>query len=269
MTPRHHINPIRESIKYLLLGTWPVTGGDIEDLALRRPKKELKTSWFKKLLVACTAATAAASTMMVSPINANANQISVTPGSAKVSSVSPEIIPSPATSIEEVVMPNGVTIHNSGQEAINAFSKLVNEYPKIWEDTGSAELPEENWTTIPLKSDWERRVSGMAKIYPLAAKDRELIDQTFDKLQDLGRLSYTTDCTPFSYPCFVVWKPTADGGRAGRAVIDIRGLNAITVPDAYPLPLQSEIIIAVRRLSINFSGGLHCLFLSMESASQR
>ena len=45
---------------------------DIEELALRRPKKEHKTSWFKKLLVACAAATAAA-TNLVSP-TATANQ---------------------------------------------------------------------------------------------------------------------------------------------------------------------------------------------------
>ena len=146
----------------------------------------------------------------------------------------------------EVILPSGVTIHDSGSEAIDAFSKIVNEFPTIWKDTGFAELPEENWMRIPLRSDWESKVSGKAKIYPLGAKDRKIVDDTFDKLHALDRMSYTTDSTPFSYPCFVVWRPMPDGTKGARAVMDIRGLNAITIPDAYPLPLQSEIIIAVR-----------------------
>lgn len=231
-----------------------VSGEDAEDLAIRRPKKEHKNSWLKKLLVACTA-TAAATTGILSP-TANLASISpkvapirseVTPISSEVGSISSGISPIslPAPS-PEVIMPNGVTIHNSSKEAVDAFSKLVNEFPTIWHDTGFATLPEENWMKIPLRSDWEDKISGKAKIYPLGAKDREVVDQTFDELQALGRLSYTTDSTPFSYPCFVVWKVMADGSKKGRVVVDIRGLNAITVPDAYPLPLQSEIIVAVR-----------------------
>ena len=37
-----------------------------------------------------------------------------------------------------------------------------------------------------------------------------------------------------------------DGTRKGRAVVDIRGLNAITLPDIYALPLQVELISAVK-----------------------
>ncbi len=98
---------------------------------------------------------------------------------------------------------------------------------------------------IPLKTDWESRIPGKAKIYPLGTKDRALVDETFDKLHEAGKLSWTEGSTPFSYPVFCVWR-TIDGERKGRVVVDIRGLNAITQPDVYPLPLQTEIISAVR-----------------------
>lgn len=98
---------------------------------------------------------------------------------------------------------------------------------------------------IPLQSDWEKRVDGKAKVYPLGTKDREFVT-TFDELHSLGQMSWTKTSTPFSYPCFVVWKTLPSGERKGRVVVDIRGLNNLTIPDAYPLPLQSDIIFAVR-----------------------
>lgn len=81
-------------------------------------------------------------------------------------------------------------------------------------------------------------------MYPSGTKDRELVDETFGKLHDAGKLSWTQGSTPFSYPVFCVWK-TINGERKGRVVVDIRGLNAITQPDVYPLPRQTEIIAAV------------------------
>lgn len=57
---------------------------------------------------------------------------------------------------------------------------------------------------IPLVSNWEEKISGKAKVYPLGAKDKEFVDKTFDKLQALAQLSWTDFATLFSYPCFVV-----------------------------------------------------------------
>ena len=33
--------------------------------------------------------------------------------------------------------------------------------------------------------------------------------------------------------------------RKGQVVVDVRSLNSVTLPDAYPLPLQADIIHAV------------------------
>lgn len=60
-----------------------------------------------------------------------------------------------------------------------------------------------------------------------------------------GRLKWSDEDTSFSFPVFVVWK-TSNGVRKGRAVVDIRGLNDIIVPDAYLVPLQEEIINDLR-----------------------
>ena len=89
-------------------------------------------------------------------------------------------------------------------------------------------------------------MSGKAKVYPLGLKNRKLVDDTFDELHSQGRLSWTKENTPFSYPVFVVWKTLANEQRKGRVVVDIRGLNQLVVPDAYPLPLQADIISAVK-----------------------
>lgn len=59
-------------------------------------------------------------------------------------------------------------------------------------------------------------------------------------------MEWNTESTPFMYPCFVVWRNLPDGTRKGRVVVDIRALNSITVPDAYPVPSQTEILAELR-----------------------
>ena len=146
---------------------------------------------------------------------------------------------------QEVKTENGITIHNANPNLTGRFIKLINDYSIIWTDQGFATLPESEWMRIPLK---ENSSSDSIKptVYPLGIRDRELVDQTFDELHRKGRLQWTTQGTPWSYPCFVVWKLGPDGVKKGRVVVDVRKLNAMSVPDVYPLPLQSDIIGAVR-----------------------
>ena len=44
---------------------------------------------------------------------------------------------------------------------------------------------------IPLHSDWELKISGKAKVYPLSTRDQDLVDKTFNKLHQQGQLSWT------------------------------------------------------------------------------
>lgn len=42
---------------------------------------------------------------------------------------------------------------------------------------------------ILLKSDWQSKVSGKAKDYLLSMKNKKFVDQTFDKLHKLVKMS--------------------------------------------------------------------------------
>ena len=55
---------------------------------------------------------------------------------------------------------------------------------------------------------------------------------------------YVTKPTPFVYLVFVVQR-IVKGQQKGRVIIDLRALNRITVPNNYPLLLQSEIIVVL------------------------
>ena len=96
--------------------------------------------------------------------------------------------------------------------------------------------------TIPLVENWEKKYKpGQARIYPVGKADQELIDKTFDELHRQKRLRWTTQSTPFSFPCFVVWKRVSETEKKGRVVVDIRALNHITMP--------VHILFQLRRIS--------------------
>ena len=99
---------------------------------------------------------------------------------------------------------------------------------------------------IPLRSNWEDKALKTARVYLIGEDSKRVINETFDKLYKQGRIEWSTNSTPFSYSIFVVWTMRPDGTRKGRAVVDIRGLNAITLLDIYALPLQVELISAVK-----------------------
>lgn len=96
---------------------------------------------------------------------------------------------------------------------------------------------------IPLVSNWETIYKpGTAQVYASGHANRAVIDKTMDELHDRGRVEWTRHHTPLSFPVFVIWKIDSDSNRKARMVVDIRVLNSITVPDAYPIPLQSDIL---------------------------
>lgn len=139
----------------------------------------------------------------------------------------------------EHVLPNGITVYGSSPEEASQIASVAMEFPEIWTDQGTTvDIPEEEWMPIPLKPGVE---SKPARVYPVGQKDREVIDETFDKLHKQGKMTWSNQPTKYSYPCFVVWRDTP-AGRKGRVVVDIRGLNKITESDSYPMPLQSDVI---------------------------
>ena len=146
----------------------------------------------------------------------------------------------------ETITANGITIYRDSASQTELAS-VAESYPSLWTDDGSTvAVPPEQWMPIPIKQG--AKVDA-AKVYPVGPKDREFIDEVFNKLHSQGRMEYTTKPTPHSYPVFVVWrtllKPGQPPMRKGRVVVDIRGLNKITDSDSYPMPLQADITSAV------------------------
>ena len=105
---------------------------------------------------------------------------------------------------------------------------------------------------ISLKFDWKSRVSNKIKMYSLDAKNRALIDETFDNLHVVDKMCWINEFTFFFYSMFCVWKLDVDNQRKNRIVIDIRNLNVIIQSNVYLLSLQNEIIMIVRNCDYIF-----------------
>ena len=146
----------------------------------------------------------------------------------------------------ETVLDNEVNVYRDAA-AVRQIVDLVAEYLRIWESQGFVYIPPKRWRIIPLKPSWESNVSAIKpQIYPLGNKARRVVNNTFDEMYKQGRLEYTTDLTPFSFPVFIIYKTNLHDKRKCRVVVDIRKLNNLVLPDSYPLPLQSKIIANVQ-----------------------
>lgn len=112
---------------------------------------------------------------------------------------------------------NGVTIHGAANsEAVGHLTQIIQAYPRLWEDHGNiVDVPEPNWMPIPLIDDRQLKYTCKAKVYPLGKADKDEVDKEFDKLQEQGKLEWSNQPTPFSYPCFVIWRIMSDGSRKG------------------------------------------------------
>ena len=147
---------------------------------------------------------------------------------------------------QEYTTPTGITVYGTESSAA-ALAEVAESYPSLWTEDGSTvKLPPDEWMPITLQPDATVQPS---KVYPVSQADKDFIDKEFDKLQAQGKLEYTTQPTPYSYPVFVVWRTVYHPGRPperkGRVVVDIRGLNKITELDTYPMPLQADITALV------------------------
>ncbi|TAQ83100.1 hypothetical protein B7494_g8576 [Chlorociboria aeruginascens] len=142
----------------------------------------------------------------------------------------------------ERVLQSGVTVYGDN-DAAHAYQVLLDAFPGLFTDKDCIDLPEEEWMKIELKPNWQELVrSFKPKIYTVGTQDKDVIDTAFDKLHGQNRMSYTTQNTSLTFPVFVVYRTLPSQKRVGRAVVDIRALNIAAVSDAYPLPLQSDII---------------------------
>jgi hypothetical protein len=116
---------------------------------------------------------------------------------------------------------------------------VVSRYADLFEDKGTVanENPDE-YMRIVLKPNVELPNKGP---YNNSAKDREVIDKTFDGYHAQGKMGWAPQGVKTAWPAFVVWQR-----EKGRVVIDIRGLNSRVWKDPYPMPRQEDILQSIK-----------------------
>ena len=73
-------------------------------------------------------------------------------------------------------------------------------------------------------------------IYPLSEVELQTLREWLKEMEKTGKIRRST--SPAGSPILFVPKPN---GRGLRLCVDYRGLNAITIPNRYPLPLMQEL----------------------------
>ena len=152
------------------------------------------------------------------------------------------IMMSLVSQFSKVMLSNEVNIHNLSEAVVRDFRSIVKVFLNLWKNIDFVEMNSVDWMRILLKSDWESRVIEKTKIYSLKSRNKQLVNNIFDELHRIDKLSWITKFTSFNYSFFCVWKTTSNDEKKNRVVVNIRDLNAITQFDVYSFSLQFDII---------------------------
>ena len=137
------------------------------------------------------------------------------------------------------VLSSDVTMY---EKNVSDLASLVEAFQNVFQDFDIiVNISKKKWMSINFKSDAMFKIN---KIYSLKVKNRQFVDETFDKLYKQEKFHWTTQFTEFSYSIFVIWRNTFAEEKK-RVIVDIRGFNDITQADSYPLSLQQNVIAEV------------------------
>ena len=124
------------------------------------------------------------------------------------------------------------------------FEKLISRHRGLFSDVpGLVREPESDWLRISVDPQLEAKMRVKSP-YQCSPRDKGVIDDVFDENQRLGRMEpVPRQGSPYSLQVFVVHR-TDHKGKAlkSRPVVDMRPLNSMVPPDAYPIPRQDDII---------------------------
>ena len=147
----------------------------------------------------------------------------------------------------EIVINNEITIYET-KVSQNAIKQVVEIYFVLWsnDNDSTMKISESDWMSITLLS--EAKISSV-KIYSVESKNKQLIDDMFDKLHEQSRMKYSKHSISHDYSVFVTWrtifKSDQKSDRKDRVVVNIKRLNKITQTDSYSMSLQTNITSAV------------------------
>ena len=214
---------------------------DVAKLTIRKFFTKHKINWFKKIIVAAYA---------IIVVLTKSNLFSSVQSSIVVVSFTSFVFflnmffSTFVSIVSKIIFNNDIIIHQFNSVVVNTFTDLIQKYFNLWKNNEFAKLSKKHWMRILLKSNWEKCIFEKIKIYFLNTKNRELIDEIFDKLHEIDKFNWTKKFISFNYFVFCVWK-TMNNEKKKRVVINIRELNVIIQFDVYFLSLQFEIISIV------------------------
>lgn len=121
-------------------------------------------------------------------------------------------------------------LHHLSKEQRNDITYLINDYPSLFNDVPSR-------TTV-LQHDINVGDATPIKqhAYRVNAMKRAVMREEVDYLLKYGLAKFS--CSPWSSPCLLV--PKSDG--TARFCTDYRKVNAVTVPDCFPLPRMEDCV---------------------------
>ena len=152
----------------------------------------------------------------------------------------------------------------NGQEHIRAYSTISTRLAEAWHKQNDVPktIPElvpqylhdfedvfakESFDSLPEQRRWDHGIElvpgaepSSCKIYPLSPNEQEELDKFLEEHLASGRIRPSK--SPMASPFFFVKKKD---GRL-RPIQDYRKLNLITVKNAYPLPLVSDLVNQLR-----------------------
>ena len=133
--------------------------------------------------------------------------------------------------------------HKPGQEHMRGVPAEYHDFADVFDLKKARVMPKDRgiWNfKIDFIKGWEDKLPKPAKRYWLTKEEQELEKETITELLEAGMICPSK--SPIAAPCFFV--PKKDGTK--RHIVDWRGINAITVKDAHPLPIMDDLLDLVK-----------------------
>ena len=121
-------------------------------------------------------------------------------------------------------------VTNGNKHERKQIIDLLNEFSNIWKNNNS--LPCTSLVEHSIPTGESRPI--YQKQYRLPQVLTKVVKSTVQTLLEKGIIQESS--SPWASPVVVVPKKSADGSKKYRMCLDLRALNAVTLPDVYPIP---------------------------------